>query len=109
LSGLERRIVGGHEKTDHTQVASAHDDVAAAVCGALVMAARLAGQEIGHIGAVTLSRSNGWSDGKQSWSTSGIPPHYLKQNQPAEPWRQFVGPDGSISTRGHGPKYWGPV
>jgi hypothetical protein len=35
--------------------------------------------------------------------------HYLKQNQPAEPWRSLIGPDGTISTRGHGGKYWGPV
>jgi hypothetical protein len=46
LSGLERRIVGGHEKIDHASVASAHDDVATAVCGALVTASRAAMQEV---------------------------------------------------------------
>jgi hypothetical protein len=46
LSGLERRIVGGHEKIDHPQVSSAHDDVATAVCGALVVASRAAMQEV---------------------------------------------------------------
>jgi hypothetical protein len=40
LAGLERRVLGGHEKIDHPQMASAHDDIANAVCGALVMAAR---------------------------------------------------------------------
>lgn len=36
LSGLERRVVSGHETVGHEQRASAHDDVAAAVCGCLV-------------------------------------------------------------------------
>jgi len=39
LSGLQRRVVAGHETVSHAQVASAHDDVAAAVCGCLVEAA----------------------------------------------------------------------
>lgn len=39
LSGLQRRVVGGHETVGHAQVASAHDDLAAAVCGCLVEAA----------------------------------------------------------------------
>jgi hypothetical protein len=40
LSGLQRRVVGGHETVGHAQVASAHDDVAAAVAGCLVAAGR---------------------------------------------------------------------
>jgi hypothetical protein len=39
LSGLERRVVSGHETVGHAQRSSAHDDVAAAVCGCLVEAA----------------------------------------------------------------------
>lgn len=39
LSGLERCVVSGHETVRHAQVSSAHDDVAAAVCGCLVEAA----------------------------------------------------------------------
>ena len=35
LSGLQRRVVAGHETVGHAQIASAHDDVAAAVCGCL--------------------------------------------------------------------------
>jgi hypothetical protein len=46
LAGLERRVVGGHEVVGHPQVASAHDDVATAVCGALVAASQLAAQEV---------------------------------------------------------------
>lgn len=38
LSGLQRRVVAGHETVGHAQVASAHDDVAASVAGALVAA-----------------------------------------------------------------------
>jgi hypothetical protein len=46
LVALERRVVSGHETVSHPQVASAHDDVATAVCGALVTAAARVAQEI---------------------------------------------------------------
>jgi hypothetical protein len=39
LSGLERKVVAGHETVTHPSTASAHDDVATAICGALVVAA----------------------------------------------------------------------
>jgi hypothetical protein len=39
LTGLERRVVSGHETVGHRHVQSAHDDVACAVCGCLVRAA----------------------------------------------------------------------
>ena len=39
LTGLERRVhANGRESVSHAAAASAHDDVAAAVCGALVAA-----------------------------------------------------------------------
>ena len=39
LAGLERKVqAGGRETVTHAQVASAHDDVATSVCGALVAA-----------------------------------------------------------------------
>jgi hypothetical protein len=38
LTSLERYVSGGHEAVRHPQVASAHDDVATAACGALVTA-----------------------------------------------------------------------
>jgi hypothetical protein len=41
LSSLERHVLAGREVVKHPQLASAHDDVATAVCGALVMAVRL--------------------------------------------------------------------
>jgi hypothetical protein len=45
LAGLERRITGGHERIEHPQTASAHDDIAASVCGVLVAALSRALQE----------------------------------------------------------------
>lgn len=39
LSGLERRVLGGHEIIDHARASSAHDDVACAVAGVLALAA----------------------------------------------------------------------
>jgi hypothetical protein len=39
LSGLQRRVVGGHETVGHQQIASAHDDVAAACAGVLALIA----------------------------------------------------------------------
>jgi hypothetical protein len=39
LSGLQRRVVSGHEVVGHAQTANAHDDLAAAVCACLVEAA----------------------------------------------------------------------
>jgi hypothetical protein len=41
LSGLSRVVKSGHEVVEHPRTSTAHDDVAAAVCGALVQAAKL--------------------------------------------------------------------
>jgi hypothetical protein len=41
LTSLERKVTSGHETVTHPSTASAHDDVATAVCGALVAAAGL--------------------------------------------------------------------
>jgi hypothetical protein len=38
LTSLERKVEGGHETVSHPRAASAHDDVATSVCGALVCA-----------------------------------------------------------------------
>ena len=38
FSGLQRRVLAGHEVVGHANVSSAHDDVAASVAGALVAA-----------------------------------------------------------------------
>jgi hypothetical protein len=39
---LERKVVSGHEIVTHPSSASAHDDVAASVCGCLVAAGDVA-------------------------------------------------------------------
>jgi hypothetical protein len=51
ISSLERRVtVARHETISHPQVASAHDDLAAAACGALVLASsRLAYDPVGWV------------------------------------------------------------
>ena len=36
------------------------------------------------------------------------PAHYLKANQPAEPWRDYVNADGYISIN-RGGNRWGPI
>jgi hypothetical protein len=46
ILSLERRVVDGHEKVDHPQVAGAHDDVAAAAIGALVTVATRSGYRL---------------------------------------------------------------
>jgi len=47
LAGLERRVgAGDRETVSHAQTASAHDDVAAAAAGALVLAASRPGYDI---------------------------------------------------------------
>jgi hypothetical protein len=56
LVALERRVVGAHEVVSHPQVASAHDDLATAVCGALVTAALRVAQEVPMVAAVIVSR-----------------------------------------------------
>jgi hypothetical protein len=75
LSGLQRRVVGGHETVGHAQVASAHDDLAAAVAGCLVTAGRTSGAVIatpivftpsGRIGGAGSSLSPA-----QNWTAAG--------------------------------------
>ena len=103
---LERRIVGGNEVIDHP--ASSHDDIVNAVAGVLVYATRaLRVQKVPVHPHPDLTKSgNAYS----APNVSGVPSHYLKSGQGAEPWRRFVNGDGSISPRAAGGgKYWGPV
>jgi hypothetical protein len=87
LSGLERRIVGGHEKIDHPQVSSAHDDVATAVCGALVMASRAAMQEVPFVVPFIASRPRYFPGSDYRGASKGVP------NTPAPPgFRPSSGP-----------------
>ena len=76
LSGLERRVVAGREVVEHQR--GAHDDIAAAVCGALVL------------GAGTESRKIHWSaaSGASSFSTTTGKRHV---QHPREPVRSAFG------------------
>ena len=71
LASLERRVLSGHEKIDHPQTASAHDDIANCVCGALVYAAMAARQQqVPIVGAVIVGRGDGATKPRtahQSW------------------------------------------
>jgi hypothetical protein len=106
FAGLERRTFStGRDRVDHGR--QGRDDAANAAAGALVLAAARHGDydEPGHVMPFVIGTP-------RNIPGSDLPPqyaHYLKANQPAEPWRSFIGPDGTISTRGHGGKYWGPV
>jgi hypothetical protein len=64
LASLERRPLGGHEKVDHPQTASAHDDIANCTCGALVYAAMATRQQQGVPTCAPLvwSKTSGWFD-----------------------------------------------
>ena len=62
LSGLERRVVAGRETVEHQR--GAHDDVAAAVCGALVLGAGTESRKI-HFSAVAGNASFSTATGKR--------------------------------------------
>ncbi len=72
LSGLQRRVVAGHETVGHAQVASSHDDLAAAVAGCLVAANEfrtLIVTDPNFLGRLrTLPRSREYS----SWGSNGF-------------------------------------
>lgn len=67
LSSLERHVLAGREVVKHPQLASAHDDVATAVCGALVMAVRLQVQEVPIVAPVIHNGSFPWNI-RDEWS-----------------------------------------
>jgi hypothetical protein len=77
LAGLERRVVAGRETVDHAR--GAHDDVATAVCGVLVLSA---GSERRHIQYTLLGTGSDnaviggvYSSPKNDpYSTYGLPP-----------------------------------
>lgn len=97
LAALERRTFPtGRDRVDHGR--SGRDDAANAAAGALVLAARNVA-EVKYVPIPDLSRS-----ALAAANPRGVPWHYLKQSQ--EPWRPFVGADGSIKARGD---RWGPI
>jgi hypothetical protein len=99
FAALERRTFPtGRDRIDHGR--SGRDDLCNACGGALVLAARQV-QKIPMVATPDLSK------GAVAYNTPnsrGVPQNYLKTG--SEPWRRFVGADGSINTRGD---CWGPV
>jgi hypothetical protein len=82
LASLERHVTGTRETVSHPNVASAHDDVATSVCGALVVCGnRLAFDE-----------SWSWVDGTPIQQTNSGDDYETKQRQLSEAnarWRQL--------------------
>jgi hypothetical protein len=98
-ASLERRIVSGHEKIDHPQSASSHDDVVNALFGVTVHADKMARVLSQHrtASASWWSPATGWVEPGKPPQRSGQPPaHYLASYH--EPWRPYVSSTG-ISTR----------
>lgn len=68
LAGLERRIQpSGHEVVSHAQVASAHDDLATAACGALVAVGHGHTYDRSYSGFVPSTHANAASDANARW------------------------------------------
>ena len=104
---LERQVSrGGRDNINHPP--GMHDDVANAVAGAIVTALQAAMQNVPLVMPVFISKSGEVTPALAPSSTNGIPPHYLKQNQGAEPWRAFINGDGSINTPRAPSSSWGP-
>jgi hypothetical protein len=120
LTSLERRPGSGdRESVDHPKHAGAHDDVAAAICGAIVMAqraARLAGPNI-HMPIFAGSprsipgQGHGVGAGEMPLPAAApaAPASYNYETERG--WRDHVLPDGSITSTpfGGSKKWWGPV
>ena len=73
LAGLERQISGGHETVSHQARSSAHDDVAAAVCGCLVELAAHPSIDWALHAPRVIQESNAMRYGVRSFA--GVPAH----------------------------------
>ena len=76
--------------------------------GVIVTALQAAMQNVPLVMPVFISKWGEATPVLASSSTNGIPPHYLKQNQGAEPWRTFINGDGSINVPRAPGSSWGP-
>ena len=116
LTSLERTVGAGDKETvTHPKHANAHDDVAAAVCGAIVTAlraTRLAALEPKIVMPFVASSGPRYFPGSSEFTGAGVP---LSSPAPAasydydrnDSWRAYVNPDGSIRSRPRGP--WDPT
>lgn len=103
LAGLERRVTSGHEIVGHPQVASAHDDVAAAVCGALVLAAQPTFDEPRIVAPiVAYGQPRNVPGGVLKQGVVAAPLADLPQpvaSQPGEPWYSVLARTGRLPAR----------
>jgi hypothetical protein len=88
-----QRVAGrsGRESVEHPR--GCHDDLANSVVGCLRLLSRVE-RKIPMVAIPDLSKG---AVAYNTLNTSGVPSHYLKSGQGAEPWRRFVNADGSIS------------
>jgi hypothetical protein len=105
LTSLERRPgAGDRESVDHPKHAGAHDDVAAAICGAIVLtqhAARIAALQPKIVVPVVVSAGARYIPGSDTYTGIGVP---VTPSAPAasydynrnSDWKNYVRPDGSI-------------
>ncbi len=100
FAGLERRTFStGRDRVDHGR--TGHDDAANAAAGALTLAASRVEQIIPIVAPLTWSANRGWDD-TPTPNNNGVPPHYLKANQPVDPGVAYAG----APSRG---SRWGPI
>ena len=97
-----QRVAGrsGRESVEHPR--GCHDDLANSVVGCLRLLSRVE-RKIPMVAIPDLSKG---AVAYNTPNTSGVPSHYLKSGQGAEPWRRFVNADGSISCGVGGAKDW---
>ena len=105
LTSLERTVGAGDKETvTHPKHANAHDDVAAAVCGAIVTAlraARLAALEPKIVMPFVASGGPRYFPGSSEFTGAGVPipspaPAAAYDYNRDQSWKAWVNADGSI-------------
>jgi hypothetical protein len=122
LTSLERRVgAGDKENVSHPDHAGAHDDIAAAVCGAIAVAlqAERVREPNVHVPIWGGMPRNVPGQNYGVGASEMPPPSAVPAATPAlaydynaqSDWKSYVLPDGNISPTpfGSGRKYWGPI
>jgi hypothetical protein len=95
LCGLERRTArGGRDSIDHAP--GAHDDVANAVAGAVLLVLRQAAEVMTFNLPILFDPRTGETLSIAASSDSRVPEHYLTRHD--EPWRPYIGASGEIKS-----------
>jgi predicted nucleic acid-binding protein len=99
FAALERRPLVGHEHVDHPRTASAHDDVAASIAGAVAQVAQAVA--MGEIGwqwtlPIVFNPQTGDTLSLGPSPDPRVPGHYLARHY--EPWRPYIGAGGAIQS-----------